>query len=61
VFSEQTEDLTVAMYEEIGQNNADFSKALRLAQAKMRNKPETSHPIYWAAFVVIGDGALTLN
>ena len=61
VFSEQTEDLTVAMYEEIGQNNADFSRALRSAQTKVRSNPETSHPIYWAAFVVIGDGALTLN
>jgi CHAT domain-containing protein len=61
VFSEQTQDLTVAMYDEIGGNNATFSQALRSAQAKLRNDPKTSHPIYWAAFVVIGDGALALN
>ena len=61
VFSEQTEDLTVAMYDEIGDSNASFSRALRSAQTKMRKDPKTSHPIYWAAFVVIGDGALSLN
>jgi CHAT domain-containing protein len=49
------------MYDEIGGNNATFSQALRSAQAKLRNDPKTSHPIYWAAFVVIGDGALALN
>ena len=61
VFSEQTEDLTVAMYDEIGANNANFATALRSAQTKLRSDPKTSHPIYWAAFVVIGDGALSLN
>lgn len=61
VFSEQTQELTVAMYEEIGNGNATFSTALRTAQEKLRRNPTTSHPIYWAAFVVIGDGSLTLN
>jgi CHAT domain-containing protein len=61
VFSEQTQELTTAMYREIGQGNRTFSSALRAAQAQLRSDPKTSHPIYWAAFVMIGDGGLTLN
>ena len=61
VFSEQTQALTVAMYDEIGKNNVSFASALRAAQEKLRSDPKTSHPIYWAAFVVIGDGSLTLT
>lgn len=61
VFSEQTQALSVAMYEEIGKGDVSFSTALRAAQSKLRSDPKTSHPIYWAAFVVIGDGALTLS
>ena len=60
VFSEQTQALTVAMYEEIGKD-VSFASALRSAQQKLRSYPETSHPIYWAAFVVIGDGSLSLK
>lgn len=61
VFSEQTQELTVAMYQEIGGDDLHFAAALRRAQEKMRSNPETSHPIYWAAFVVIGDGSLNLS
>lgn len=31
--------------------------ALRLAQYKLMDSPETSHPYYWAGFAIIGDGA----
>ncbi|HYI41936.1 MAG TPA: CHAT domain-containing protein [Allosphingosinicella sp.] len=31
--------------------------ALRLAQHKLMDSPETSHPYYWAGFAIIGDGA----
>jgi CHAT domain-containing protein/tetratricopeptide (TPR) repeat protein len=32
-------------------------KALRTAQIPLMDKPETSHPYYWADFSIIGDGA----
>ena len=32
------------------------AEALRRAQAALRAKAETSHPFFWAAFVLVGDG-----
>lgn len=34
-----------------------LATSLRLAQQKLMDDPITSHPYYWAAFVVLGDGA----
>jgi CHAT domain-containing protein len=31
--------------------------ALRAAQRSLMDRPETSHPYYWSAFAVVGDGA----
>ena len=37
---------------------ADMTKAeaLRQAALKVMKSPETSHPFYWAGFVLVGDG-----
>jgi CHAT domain-containing protein len=42
-------------YQEL--SNADLSKAeaLRLAQIKILQNPEFSHPYYWSPFVLIGN------
>ena len=32
------------------------TEALRQAALKVRKNPETSHPFYWAGFVLVGDG-----
>ena len=37
-----------------GQSIAD---ALEKAQLKLMDDPKTSHPFYWAAFIILGDGA----
>lgn len=37
-----------------------LSTSLRLAQEKLMDDPITSHPYYWAAFVVLGDGSKPL-
>ncbi len=37
-----------------GQSVAD---ALSEAQGKLMDDPDTSHPFYWAAFIILGDGA----
>lgn len=36
---------------------ARYTEALRTAQAEVRRNPATSDPFYWAAFVLVGDGA----
>jgi CHAT domain-containing protein len=40
-----------------GQPLAD---ALQQAQVKLMDDPKTSHPFYWAAFIILGDGAKPL-
>lgn len=35
--------------------------ALRRAQAMLRNDRETAHPFYWAGFVVVGDGLISVQ
>jgi CHAT domain-containing protein len=42
---------------EPGQPLAD---ALEQAQAGLMDDPKTSHPFYWAAFIILGDGAKPL-
>jgi CHAT domain-containing protein len=32
------------------------AEALRQAALKVMKNPETSHPFYWAGFVLVGDG-----
>ena len=34
--------------------------AAGLALAKLMADPRTSHPFYWAAFIILGDGAKPL-
>ena len=40
-----------------GQPLAD---ALEKAQARLMDDPRTSHPYYWAAFIILGDGSKPL-
>jgi len=35
---------------------ATKAEALRLAALKVMRNPATSHPFYWAGFVLVGDG-----
>ncbi len=52
----ETKDLMVHYYEEL-QGGGGRSASLRDVQRAMLAKPETSHPYYWASFVVSGDPA----
>lgn len=38
----------------------ELANALSSAQNKLMDDPNTSHPFYWAAFIVLGDGAKPL-
>ncbi len=37
-----------------------LSAALSKAQEGLMDDPNTSHPFYWAAFIIVGDGAKPL-
>ena len=37
-----------------------LAQSLELAQAALMDDPDTSHPFYWAAFIILGDGAKPL-
>ena len=59
VESAGTRDLMVNFHRSlIGSTKAKTNKAeaLRQAALKLMRNPETSHPFYWAGFVLVGDG-----
>jgi CHAT domain-containing protein len=61
VESASTRDLMVSFHQNLnsstrdGKAKAKKSEALRQAALKLLKKPETSHPFYWAGFVLVGD------
>lgn len=44
-----------------GSEGASTAQALRQAQLPLMDDPATSHPYYWSAFAVVGDGAAPLR
>jgi CHAT domain-containing protein len=57
VESEATVRLTTLTFENYTRNPTEGkASALREAELALLNKPETSHPIFWAPFVLVGDG-----
>jgi CHAT domain-containing protein/tetratricopeptide (TPR) repeat protein len=57
----ETTRLIEAFFAELKTDGTSFSDALRRAQATLRENPATSHPLYWGAFVLIGDGGQGLS
>lgn len=55
--SNSTETLMRAMF---ASGQPSQSEALKAAQLILQNDPRLSHPYYWAAFTVVGDGARPL-
>jgi CHAT domain-containing protein len=62
VESASTRDLMVSFHRGIssqartGKTKVTKTEALRQAALKLLKNPETSHPFYWAGFVLVGDG-----
>jgi CHAT domain-containing protein/tetratricopeptide (TPR) repeat protein len=60
VESASTRDLMLAFHRRLrtastpAKSNATKAEALRQAALKMMKNPETSHPFYWAGFVLVG-------
>jgi CHAT domain-containing protein len=59
VESASTRDLMLNFHRHLrALSKAEMTKAeaLRLSALKLMRNPETSHPFYWAGFVLVGDG-----
>ena len=57
VESESAKQLTTATFEHYSANPlADKSESLRQAMLKIKANPQYSHPAYWAAYALVGDG-----
>jgi CHAT domain-containing protein len=61
VESASTRDLMVRFHRPLSlktqtRSQTPKSEALRQAALQVMKKPETSHPFYWAGFVLVGDG-----
>ena len=55
--SAATAKLMSGMFSTLGPElKGGSANALQSAQAKLIAKPETAHPFFWAAFVIVGDG-----
>jgi CHAT domain-containing protein len=56
--SAQTVALTTGLFDRLGGNmQGGISAALRDSQMALAANPATSHPFFWGAFVLQGDGA----
>jgi CHAT domain-containing protein len=56
--SASTVSLMTGLFQRLGpQLNGGVSDALRASQQVIAANPKTSHPFYWAAFTLIGDGS----
>ena len=56
VESAGTRDLMVNFHRSLIASRSTKSDALRQASLKVMKNPATSHPFYWAGFVLVGDG-----
>jgi CHAT domain-containing protein len=56
VESASTRDLMVNFHRSLIYSTPTKADALRQAALKLMHNPETSHPFYWAGFVLVGDG-----
>jgi tetratricopeptide (TPR) repeat protein len=54
-----TARLMTRLYEGLARGGA-VATALRRAQLEVRADPATSHPFYWAGFIVVGEGSRTV-
>ena len=56
VESAGTRDLMVDFHRGLLTSKTTKTEALRQAALKLMKNPQTSHPFYWAGFVLVGDG-----
>ena len=60
--SESTMELMRGLFTKLGPDfEGGLSDAMEAAQAGLRNNPKSSHPVFWAAFTLVGDGGRSLR
>lgn len=50
-----TSELMIEFYQQLQKPNITKAEALRQAQIKLLKNPESSHPLYWAPYVLVGN------
>jgi len=50
-----TAELMNEFYRELANTTVTKAEALRRAQLKLIKNPQAQHPIYWAAYVLVGN------
>jgi CHAT domain-containing protein/Tfp pilus assembly protein PilF len=55
VESKSTAEITTRLFTETSKGLSK-SEALKMSMMALADQPETSHPAYWAPFVIVGDG-----
>jgi CHAT domain-containing protein len=60
VADEETTALMTRFFTLLKDDGLDFASALQAAQSELRARAATSHPVFWAPFVLIGDASNTL-
>ena len=57
VSSKATADLMSGMFEALGPDlTGGAARSLQTSQLKLIKQEKTAHPLFWAAFVIVGDG-----
>lgn len=54
--SEATVDLMTGTFDALGAGSAGRAEAVRRGQTAILDRPDTSHPFFWGAFSLVGDG-----
>jgi CHAT domain-containing protein len=54
VISNTSVDLMTDTFDFLESSNEDLSIALMKSKIKMLNNPDTSHPIFWAPYTLVG-------
>ena len=60
--SDSTMEMMGRMFERLGQRfEGGVAEALQIAQSAMIANPNSAHPVFWAAFTLVGDGGKPLR
>jgi CHAT domain-containing protein len=56
ILEKPSTELLITSFKRLGSENVSLAEALRDGQAALIENPNTSHPMIWGAFTIVGDG-----
>jgi CHAT domain-containing protein len=56
ILEKPSTDLFITCFKRLGSQNVSLAEALRDGQTALIENPNTSHPMIWGAFTIVGDG-----